>query len=358
MNTRIINNAKDANVETYTTIDTDTIGQKTLTNSPMPEKKPVDEDINSGDNANLDKPQAGFNSSLDLLMSASNDTGTEVIFGAVPSFGASLMALIVDFAADLRRHTAETRAYETQAVIEQLQNQAEELKTKAITQITMGIVSGAVSVGQGLSSMHAVGSSLKKENVSASAAKATESAPAATSKTTQASEPQTAKATQVERTQASDAKAEVKAKQADDAATTAEEKLDETKIAEQKTAEADDAKAELQQTVDEQATKINEAEVLKIQKEHSQALTAYVKSQGYSCFFSAANSIVGGLNTGITDVADQKIKQYDAIIEGLRNMADTNKSLEDSLRELIQKSISTQQAMADNMNQTRSKILG
>ncbi|NLY40219.1 MAG: type III secretion system protein, partial [Desulfovibrionales bacterium] len=48
----------------------------------------------------------------------------------------------------------------------------------------------------------------------------------------------------------------------------------------------------------------------------------------------------------------------DANIERSRAMSDSLKSLEDALRELIQKMLSTMDAIQQSTNQTRTKILG
>ena len=52
------------------------------------------------------------------------------------------------------------------------------------------------------------------------------------------------------------------------------------------------------------------------------------------------------------------MKEMEADQERMRASRDALKSINDSLSELIQKSISTQDAIQQNMNQTRSRILG
>ena len=52
------------------------------------------------------------------------------------------------------------------------------------------------------------------------------------------------------------------------------------------------------------------------------------------------------------------MKGMEADQERMRASRDALKSINDSLSELIQKSISTQDAIQQNMNQTRSRILG
>ena len=55
---------------------------------------------------------------------------------------------------------------------------------------------------------------------------------------------------------------------------------------------------------------------------------------------------------------DAVIKEMDAAQEQMRANRDALKSVTDSLSELIQKAISTQDAIQQNMNQTRARILG
>ena len=73
--------------------------------------------------------------------------------------------------------------------------------------------------------------------------------------------------------------------------------------------------------------------------------------QGMSGTFSAGSEYVG-------TTYDAGMKEYEAKIEELRNSRDMTHSFNDSLKELIQKTLSTMDAIQQNTNQTRAKILG
>ena len=73
--------------------------------------------------------------------------------------------------------------------------------------------------------------------------------------------------------------------------------------------------------------------------------------QGVSGIVSSIGQFVGAQY-------DAAMKEMEADQERMRASRDALKSINDSLSELIQKSISTQDAIQQNMNQTRSRILG
>lgn len=71
-----------------------------------------------------------------------------------------------------------------------------------------------------------------------------------------------------------------------------------------------------------------------------------------------ASGIVSSIGQFFGTEYDAAIKEMEADQERMRASRDALKSINDSLSELIQKSISTQDAIQQNMNQTRSRILG
>lgn len=71
-----------------------------------------------------------------------------------------------------------------------------------------------------------------------------------------------------------------------------------------------------------------------------------------------ASGIVSSVGEFVGAQYDAAMKEMEADQERMRASRDALKSINDSLSEVIQKSISTQDAIQQNMNQTRSRILG
>lgn len=67
----------------------------------------------------------------------------------LPSFSANYLALIGDVASEQRRKSAEQRALQTEIIVDTIKDQAQEMRSKAVFQLCMGIASGALSIAQG-----------------------------------------------------------------------------------------------------------------------------------------------------------------------------------------------------------------
>lgn len=182
--------------------------------------------------------------------------------GALPSFGANLMALISDDAAENRRLSAEQRAVQTEIIVDQIHDKAAKMREKAIVQLCVGIVTGLASVAQGVASSAMMGSGM-------------------------------------------------------------------------------------------QATKGMEGTV----KSNADMLLN-TKVQSFNSAASGANNMMQGIGTAIGGIYDSEITNMETVIERARAQTDALKSLEDSLKELMSKLLSTQDAIQQNNNQTRTKILG
>ena len=81
------------------------------------------------------------------------------------SFGSTYLALIQDLTADQRRQNADTKALETEALISNIEEQADNIRTKAALDLTASIVSGASQIASGVVSV-GMGSSALKSGVS------------------------------------------------------------------------------------------------------------------------------------------------------------------------------------------------
>ncbi|MDR2113388.1 MAG: type III secretion system translocon subunit SctB [Candidatus Accumulibacter sp.] len=76
-------------------------------------------------------------------------------WGAVPSPAALIMSLITEQTAEQRQMNAEVRAMQTEAIVDNIENQADKMREKATEQLALGIVSGTVQIASGLASMGA-----------------------------------------------------------------------------------------------------------------------------------------------------------------------------------------------------------
>jgi len=72
---------------------------------------------------------------------------------------------------------------------------------------------------------------------------------------------------------------------------------------------------------------------------------------------SGVNSALNGVNGFVTGIYDTDLKESDARIERMRAQVEALNSLQDALKETAQKSISTMEAIQQNTNQARTRIL-
>ncbi|NLY40783.1 MAG: type III secretion system protein [Desulfovibrionales bacterium] len=181
----------------------------------------------------------------------------------LPSFSANYLAMIGDVASQQRRQSAEQRALQTEITVNEIKEQAKELRAKAITQLCIGIATGALSIAQGAISFSMMSSGTAKN------------------------------------------------------------------------AKLTDAGA----------------------RSHADMLLN-TKVQSFNSAAGGVTGMMGSINQATGGLFDANIKAGDANIERSRAMSDSLKSLEDALHELIQKMLSTMDAIQQSTNQTRTKILG
>ena len=82
------------------------------------------------------------------------------------------------------------------------------------------------------------------------------------------------------------------------------------------------------------------------------------KVQAFNSSMNGANSILGSIGQCVSTMYDAELKESEAEVERIRAQQQNLESLDEALKALIQKSISTQDAIQQNINQTRTKILG
>ena len=218
---------------------------------------------------------------------------------ALPSFGASYLSMITDLAAQQRLQNALQKAMSTEEMIAKIKDQAKTIRSKALTQLLTGIATGLVSIAQGLA---VCGMSVKGGRA------------------------------------------------ADNA--------------------GDAAKTEVLQAngFDPTAEGFNAADVpANIMAQANSAATQAVQTANMnlnntiSCFnscMSGTNSILGSIGQFIATQYDAKLKEQEGDVERIRATQQMLDSLDENLKTVIQKSLTTQDALQQNINQTRTKILG
>ena len=213
-------------------------------------------------------------------------------YASLPSFGANYLAMITDIASDQRRQNAQMKALQTEEMVAKINEQADTIRKKALTQLITGVVTGTVSIAQGCAVM---GMSVKG-------------------------------ASQVEQAGA-DAKTAY--------------------------LEANPTKPGF--TAEMQASGANNA--------HFQAVqTANMNlNNRISCVnscMSGSNSILGSIGQFVATQYDAKLKEQEGDVERIRATQQMLESLDENLKALIQKALASQDAIQQNMNQTRTRILG
>lgn len=181
---------------------------------------------------------------------------------ALPSFGASYMALITETSAEQRRQAGEQRDLQTEVIAEKINQQAKEMRKKAVTQLVIGVTTGSLQVALSAATMVKQSAKLNSAN-----------------------------------------------------------KIGD--IAERNAA----------------TTKIN-----------TDAQTVNQINQGVGSTLSSINQFAGTM-------FDANIKEMDADIERSRTMLDKLKNLDESLREVIQKTLGAMDSIQQSKNQTNTKIL-
>lgn len=218
--------------------------------------------------------------------------------GAVPSFGSTYLALITEMSSEERRRNAEMRALQTEEMVDKIQDQADTIRQKAVTQLVTGVVTGALSIAQGAAS---VGITVKgmAANERAAGKAFTDS-------------------------------------------------IDQSTGFGTKTITGE---AAMNSVLD----KANSASTL-VRQQADIMLNARV--QAFNSVMSGSNSILGSIGQCVSTMYDAALKESEADVERIRAQQQNLESLDESLKALIQKALSSQDTIQQNINQTRTKILG
>lgn len=256
---------------------------------------------------------------------------------------AALSALITELGAEQRKENREVMKAQTDSIVMSMEQQADEIRKKAVAQLACGIVSGAINIGMGAAQF---GMGVKQLTTSRglNAKDASMVEEKQLNKDVHSLEKQVKADTRQVDTLAKQVKA---GKAPVDEFKAAQEKLDIN-----------------QKTLKEAQTQLKDLRAGAPEPTVAQR-EASAKSQSYSNLSQSMSQLGQGVSGIINSISgfvgaqyDATIKEMDAAQEQMRANRDALKSITDGLSELIQKAISTQDAIQQNMNQTRSRILG
>ncbi len=216
--------------------------------------------------------------------------------GTCPSFCATYLAMITDMVSEERRRNAEARALKTEQIIAENKAIAEDIKTKAVIQLVTGITQGVLSIAQGMVSMGMTAGGLKSAQKAANDASRQSMDVSTQNGTIQLNEQQMNAAL---------------------------------------------AKAENAAAIAQQNT----------------VMLVNARVQGFNAAAGGVNSIVGAVGQSLATGKDAAIKIKESETERMRATQQMLESLDESLKALIQKTLSAQDSIQQNMNATRTKIL-
>jgi hypothetical protein len=228
---------------------------------------------------------------------------------SLPSPGALIMCVSTEYAAEQRRQNQELMWKETEAITASMKDQATEMRSAAMTQLIMGIVSGALQIGMGFVQIGM--GTVATKNATAAGEKAG-------------------------------------AKFVDDAGARA------------------GAEATAQGKAPDQVAAASQKAM-----ENAAAGGEKIASETFSSAMMRANMTIGAVGQiggGVSKAIDAgaqfvgaemqaKVKGMEADQEKMRAMRDSLQSLNEALRELIQKSLAAQNDIQASTNQARTRIL-
>ena len=297
----------------------------------------VDKELQVAMDAGLSFQEAAAQVRNDLptLTPPKSSSGSLGGWVGVASPMASINALITEMSAEQRKENREVMKAQTDSIAMSMEQQADEIRKKAVAQLVCGVVSGAINIGMGAVQF---GMGMKQLSATKGQAKGQQ----------ELNENQLNKETRaLEKQQHTQQKGLNKiAKDID-------------KHGAARGAEKLRAEDQLQQTTDKLNRSRAQLDDARAATANPSAAEAYgVMGQSMSQLGQGVSGIVGSVGDFIGAQYDAAMKEMEADQERMRASRDALKSINDSLSELIQKSISTQDAIQQNMNQTRSRILG
>ncbi len=232
------------------------------------------------------------------LLPAPQTSSPYSTIGVLPSFGSTYLALITEMSSEERRRNAEMRALQTEEMVSKIEEQADTIREKAVAQLVTGIVTGAVSIAQGVA------------------------------------------------TAAITAKGMASSEQAAQKAYTSA--IDEATGSGTKSIVGEQAMNAVLEKASSSATLARQQADMMLNS----------RVQVFNAAASGGNSILGSIGQCVSTMYDASLKELEGDVERIRAQQQNLESLDESLKTLIQKAISSQDAIQQNINQTRTKILG
>ena len=306
----------------------------------------VDKELQVAMDAGLSFQEAAAQVRNDLptLTPPKSPSGALGAWVGVASPMASINALITEMSAEQRKENREVMKAQTDSIAMSMEQQADEIRKKAVAQLVCGVVSGAINIGMGAVQF---GMGMKQLSATKGQAKGQQ----------ELNENQLNKETRALEKQQHTQQTSGPNKTTKDidkhGAARGAEKLRAEDQLQQTTDKLNKSRAQLD---DARAATANQSAAERRASGTSQAYG--VMGQSMSQLGQGVGGIVGSVGDFIGAQYDAAMKEMEADQERMRASRDALKSINDSLSELIQKSISTQDAIQQNMNQTRSRILG
>ena len=279
----------------------------------------VDKELQVAMDAGLSFQEAAAQVRNDLptLTPPKSSSGSLGGWVGVASPMASINALITEMSAEQRKENREVMKAQTDSIAMSMEQQADEIRKKAVAQLVCGVVSGAINIGMGAVQF---GMGMKQLNMGK------------------------------QQTDIANKQADLKSLRSEGAKLSGDE-------LKQFNAEYSSRKASLKADMTDVKTQMKTLDA-KSGAFGAQSQSYGVMGQSMSQLGQGVSGIVGSVGDFIGAQYDAAMKEMEADQERMRASRDALKSINDSLSELIQKSISTQDAIQQNMNQTRSRILG
>ena len=251
------------------------------------------------DGLSFDKAVQQVKSDLpNLKIPTKMESGTwKTDLAGLPSFGANYLAMITDLSSEQRRQNAEVRAQATEEMVAKINEQASELRNRAVQQLAMGIATGALSIAQGAISTTMTVKGMAKVDAQANAAEQAV----------------------YEHGTAGGTKAVVGAD------------------AEHLLASGNQAYSAAQQTGN---------------------MLLNTRISAFSTSMGGVNTAMSGLSQALNSFSEARQKEKEGDVERIRATQQQLDSLDENLKAVIQKALSSMDAIQQNMNQTRTKILG
>ena len=294
----------------------------------------VDKELQAAMDAGLSFQEAAAQVRNDLptLPPPKSSSGSLGGWVGVASPMASINALITEMSAEQRKENREVIKAQTDSIALSMEQQADEIRKKAVAQLACGVVSGVINIGMGAAQF---GMGMKQLSMGRQQGDLAKNQDVLGKR----------------QTDIADKQANLKALRNEGTKGLSGEELKQVNM------EYSSQKASLKADMTDVKTQMKTLDATSGAL-GSQSQAHGVIGQSMSQLGQGVSGIIGSVGEFVGAQYDAAMKEMEADQERMRASRDALKSINDSLSEVIQKSISTQDAIQQNMNQTRSRILG